>query len=750
MKSTFSSLVSLILLAWAAWFSISYQLPKEDEKLRDSYGFEMEKALDWVESLSKEPRYVGSSFHNQAKYTIQNYLSELGIENHTQSAFVSNKRGNLTLAQNIVAKIEGKNPDQSTLLIMAHYDSAMIHSHGASDNLVGVAVILETIRALKEKDFQPENDLVFLFSDAEEIGLLGAQLFVDEHPWAKKVDFTINFEARGTSGPSNMIIETNHGNQNIIQEFIHSNPSFPVANSLMYSVYKMLPNDTDSTVFRENLDVPGLFFAFIDDHQNYHTSLDNFQNLDPKSLLHQAYYLNESIYHFAQVDLKQMQGEKDLLYFNFPILGMLSFSLTTALIVVIFSFLLCVAFAYYGVKKNMITAKLLLLSSLRLILFLIVSGLSIFFIWYFTKQIIPHYHDYIHGFTHHAHVYIAFCFSFVIGLGFLFYRTPSNKYSNLYASFPAYIIWLFILLLSLVFFPGLAYVSLPFGLLLIAHFLLYFNQTQKSILKLVFSLPMFMVMVPLLQNLVIGLGLEAMYLVAVLTALMFASLLPVIGFYPFKKSFGYFAFCVALFYWGNGFVNKGGNTNTPYFSSLNYSINLDTKNAQWVSYNAFLTPWLSPFFDKKNQQETKANTKNRVQNKQQNQAPFFSFELSEVTHLGTNKFYLKPHEKTSRIQLMSPNYNDIIQLFVNGKAIKKDKFNTEYLMRYYVVHQEPIEIELVTKSNTEVVLKVQETRFNLYEDERLNLRQRPRNEIAMPFVTTDAIFINYTVDLDEN
>ena len=42
---------------------------------------------------------------------------------------------------------------------------------------------------------------------------------------------------------------------NLISEFKNANPGFPSANSLMYSVYKMLPNDTDLTVFREQADI---------------------------------------------------------------------------------------------------------------------------------------------------------------------------------------------------------------------------------------------------------------------------------------------------------------------------------------------------------------------------------------------------------------------------------------------------------------------------------------------------------------
>ena len=45
---------------------------------------------------------------------------------------------------------------------------------------------------------------------------------------------------------------------------IKANPKYPVASSLLYSIYKMLPNDTDLTVFREDGDIKGYNFAFLD------------------------------------------------------------------------------------------------------------------------------------------------------------------------------------------------------------------------------------------------------------------------------------------------------------------------------------------------------------------------------------------------------------------------------------------------------------------------------------------------------
>jgi predicted NAD-dependent protein-ADP-ribosyltransferase YbiA (DUF1768 family) len=65
----------------------------------------------------------------------------------------------------------------------------------------------------------------------------------------------------------------------------------------------MLPNDTDLTAFRETADIPGFNFAFIDDHFDYHTVQDNFENFTPESLEHQATYLMPLLTHFSNADL---------------------------------------------------------------------------------------------------------------------------------------------------------------------------------------------------------------------------------------------------------------------------------------------------------------------------------------------------------------------------------------------------------------------------------------------------------------
>ena len=92
------------------------------------------------------------------------------------------------------------------------------------------------------------------------------------------------------------MFETSDQNGWIIREFTRAAPS-PVAYSLIYNLYKLMPNDTDLTKFKEG-GMPGLNFAFGVGLNAYHTELDTAANLDPSSLQHQGDYMLNLARHF--------------------------------------------------------------------------------------------------------------------------------------------------------------------------------------------------------------------------------------------------------------------------------------------------------------------------------------------------------------------------------------------------------------------------------------------------------------------
>jgi len=287
-----------------------------DDALLSEYS--TKRALEKVKDISENPHFVGSENHKLVGEYLVNELQKLGLETQIQEGTMLSDWGNLTKSKNILARIKGSDSSKA-LLLLSHYDSAPhSYSHGASDDASGIATILEGVRTFLANKTQHKNDIIILFSDAEELGLNGAALFVTQSNWAKEVGWVLNFEARGSAGPSYMLMEVNKGNANMVKEFTAANPSYPVSNSLMYSIYKMLPNDTDLTVFREQGKIQGFNFAFIDNHFNYHTAQDDFNHLSPKTMEHQGTYLVPLLNYFSNSDLTSLQSGDDYVYFKNP------------------------------------------------------------------------------------------------------------------------------------------------------------------------------------------------------------------------------------------------------------------------------------------------------------------------------------------------------------------------------------------------------------------------------------------------
>ncbi|VAW18136.1 Peptidase, M20/M25/M40 family, partial [hydrothermal vent metagenome] len=350
-KRNYSSVVSLLIIVATIHWSFSSLMPNKISDLKTPKNeFSTERALVHLKEISKKPHYVGTQNHKGVRNYIIKELEKLGltVEIQTQTA-INKKWRSGTETKNILAKIKGSEPGKA-LLLLSHYDSAVHSSFGASDAGSGVVTILEGVRAFLANNKQPKNDIIILISDGEELGLLGANAFVNHHPWAKEVQLVLNFEARGSGGPSYMLMETNGGNENLVKAFNKSNPKYPVASSLMYSVYKMLPNDTDLTVFREDGNINGYNFAFIDDHFDYHTAQDSYARLDRNTLQHQADYLMPLLNYFADASLDNLSAEEDFVYFNFPFFKLIYYSFSWVTPMLIISFLIFLAFIIYGIK----------------------------------------------------------------------------------------------------------------------------------------------------------------------------------------------------------------------------------------------------------------------------------------------------------------------------------------------------------------------------------------------------------------
>lgn len=275
--------------------------------------FSAARAISHLSQIATRPHPTGSEANARVRDYLVATLRGLGATVRIEETTGRTIRWNVVRegrVQNIVATLPGTAHRRAVMLV-AHYDSVAA-GPGAADDGAGVVSILETVRALRAGP-PLANDLLVLLTDGEEAGLLGAAGFTAENPdLARRVGVLVNLEARGTSGPA-LMFETSQENGWLIPQFARAAP-YPMASSLMYSVYQLLPNDTDLTQLKST-GVGAFNFAFTEAVRNYHAPSDTVANLDPRSVQHMGMNTLGLARHFGQLPLENVRGP-DCIYFN--------------------------------------------------------------------------------------------------------------------------------------------------------------------------------------------------------------------------------------------------------------------------------------------------------------------------------------------------------------------------------------------------------------------------------------------------
>jgi len=271
--------------------------------ISDEQQFSSTRALAYIRDISQAPHSVFDPVaHEQVRLYIKDTLTgTLGPANvfeqnyDTATAVFSTqwkdyidktfKKGVPGAIKNVIGVIPGKS--ETGIMLVGHYDSGGVYldevqgrSYGAADDGYALGTMLEIAHLYQGK--QLENTLYLLFTDAEEIGMVGAECAARDKDLMAKIGFVINLEARGISGPAYMF-ETSANNNKVIEFYRQAN--WPVSYSLATTVYQFLPAYTDFEKFAQ-IGLNGVNFAVVEGHDHYHTPRDNDQSLSASSLQH--------------------------------------------------------------------------------------------------------------------------------------------------------------------------------------------------------------------------------------------------------------------------------------------------------------------------------------------------------------------------------------------------------------------------------------------------------------------------------
>ena len=756
-----STIVSILIILGVIYWSFTDLKPSINTSTSNSATeFSLENALNHLKKISKEPHYAGSKEHKNVQNYIVSELQKMGFETEIQTQTAINKKWfAATTVENIIAKLKGTG-SKKALLLLTHYDSSPHSSLGASDAGSGVVTILEGLRAFLAKNETPKNDLIILISDAEELGLLGAQAFVDKHPWTKDIGLVLNFEARGSGGPSYMLMETNGKNSKLLSEFLAAKPNFPAANSLMYSIYKKLPNDTDLTIFREDANINGFNFAFIGDHFDYHTAQDSYERLDKETLLHQADYFTTSLNYFSNSDLTNLTSEEDFVYVNFPIIKLATYPFSWVLPMVILCAILFLILLFFGFSLNKIDIKGVLKGFIPFVVSLILCGGISYGLWEILLIIHPHYNDILHGFTYNGYQYIIAFVFLNLWLLFTIYKRTSKEEKTTNLLVAPLFFWLllnFIISSSL---RGAGFFIIPvISALLILAIAIFLNlkDSVKRVLFTILSIPTIYIFAPMVKMFPVGLGLKILFVSGLFIALVFG--LMILSFHQ-KKSFwtqkwtGF----LALLFFIIATYNSGFSVDNKKPNSLVYIENYDTKTAYFGTYNTTLDTYTKQIFKddftKGGIENTETKSKYNTPFNYAKKTAYKAISSSEIkteldTLIGKKRFLeltITPKRKINILQFLTKSKLTLYQFKVNDELVNKGKKHSlksgTFLVYRLGNNDKEVTLSFSVNVDQNLELTLNEVSYDLRTNKNFNLKPRAEDMMPMPFVTNDAIIIS--------
>jgi hypothetical protein len=265
-----------------------------------------------LSSAEYEGRRTGTTGNKKAQAFLLQRLDELKLQplegsftrkfsfvHHSIKGIVSPSRKfkqDFSDATNLIASIAGVKEPSRYLVLSAHYDHLGTRDHvlypGADDNASGVATVLACAKYFA--GHRPERSILFIFFDAEELGLKGSESFFQHLPLKKeRLLLDINLD----------MVSHNNQNQIFVAGTYHSPFLKPYAEQIQSTskVHVLMGHDrpmaragfvddwteaSDHGPFHK-AGIPFLYFG-VEDHEDYHQPTDTFDHIN------QNFYVNVS------------------------------------------------------------------------------------------------------------------------------------------------------------------------------------------------------------------------------------------------------------------------------------------------------------------------------------------------------------------------------------------------------------------------------------------------------------------------
>jgi hypothetical protein len=751
-------IISLILTVLCAFLVVHRQNPPDAQPASAPLSeFASGRAMEHLKVIAGKPHPVGSAEHAVVRDYIFKQLTDSGLRPEIQRAPVLTRRRDesyvAATVENIIGKIEGSDGGRAVLLA-CHYDSVPT-GPGASDDGAGVAALLEVIRTLKTGP-QLKNDLLFLFTDGEELGMLGAKAFMDEHPRAKDVAVALNFEARGVGGPS-IMFETSEGNKWLVKEFSEV-ASRPVANSLTYDLYRVLGNDTDLTVFKSG-GARGLNFAYISGLAYYHTARDSYTDIDERSLQHHGSYALALARRFGNVSDWPAQSS-DAVYFDVFSSLFISYPKSIVLPFMALTVMCFIGLVILGLRMKRLTIGGIAFGAFGFLLNFIVVGALMLISGMAIQGMISN----PMGGNYNSGVYaIGFLLLTIALSGALFiWFSKKTRVENLMAG--ALFWWNALMILVCLLAPGGSYLfTWPLLLMILALGTAFILREEMTSAKSIFilSLPALsgvLLIAPLIRLMISGFGMGAVWMlmtfVVFLLALYGAHLYFLISIkkWLLPMTSGLLALCFI----GAGVLMSDVSAAHPKIDHIFYALNADTGKAIWGSADRKPDEWTGRFFSAGSERVSMADHFRWGRGDfLKGDAPALSLAPPGVVVLDDRR---TEGLRALRLRITSPrraaglsvSWNPELELgslAVDGKRVTEKNVEAGRApivyrrFSYYGLPEEGVELSLEVRTSGPIDLKIEDWSYGLPETPGSPYAGRPDHIIAAPILYSDCTIV---------
>jgi hypothetical protein len=373
--------------------------------------FSAQRAMEDLEVVARAPHSIGSPAQQRVRDYILTQAQALGLHIEVQRAEVTPGR----TAENIIVRIPGTANSTRDVLITAHYDSAP-PSPGAGDAGMSVVAMLETMRVLEAGE-PLKNDIVFLFTDGEELGGPGAEAFATEHPAAKRVGVAFVFDSEPDSVTTDMRT-TSPKDAWLVGQLVAASPPVFANSATNTSDRTRLGNDFAAF---PPAGITSAEFLLQGSVVRYHTPRDTLGAVRPSAVQDQGDTMLVLVRHFGNLELRgaARNAGEDLVFFAVPVFGLVAYPIWLAKVLAIVAVILFVAALVLARRQRQLSLARMGLGTLAFSAVLIVGAALAWGIWAVMLALHPeaastfHFPDFESSRVAMAAIYAAAVVAFV-------------------------------------------------------------------------------------------------------------------------------------------------------------------------------------------------------------------------------------------------------------------------------------------------------------------------------------------------